>query len=243
MLHEVIPILSAAETAFEGSSRSDWIHGPLELSRQAAVDLAQLLDQLPEQPTLPLNPHAKMTLGSPANNERKEENEFSKSGHSLFQEMFFFCTVKKIADLPGSGCIYVETVVDRDSGVSFAKVYPMKNAANAVDILASRVLPFFKRQGVAVKEIHTRKTTEYCGLLAVQAFENFLVAAQIRHLPMEQLGQPCNYLCEEFYRLLLKDFFPAALRRTFPLSLGELQKDLDSFVDSHNAAQIKRQMI
>jgi hypothetical protein len=164
-------------------------------------------------------------------------------GHSLFQEMFFFCTIKKVADLPGSGCIYVETVVDRDSGISFAKVYSSKNAMNAVDILSSRVLPFFKRQGVAIKEIHTRNTTEYCGFVPVHPFETFLASAHIRHLPMEQLGRPGTYLCEEFYRRLLKDFFPSALRRKFPLSLRELQKDLDAFVEAYNAAQIAHQLV
>ncbi len=51
----------------------------------------------------------------------------SAERHSLFQEVFFFCTVKDIGDVPGAGCIYVETVVDRDAGIAFAKVYSAKN--------------------------------------------------------------------------------------------------------------------
>ena len=107
------------------------------------------------------------------------------TGHSLFQEMFFFCTVKNVGDIPGAGCIYVETVVDRDSGIAFAKVYSAKNAMNAVDILASRVVPFFERQGIAIKEIHTRKTSEYCGLPPAHPFETFLATSHIQHLPMD----------------------------------------------------------
>jgi len=162
----------------------------------------------------------------------------SKAGHSLYQEMFFTCAVKRVADLLGSSCIYVEIVVDRDSGVSFAKVYSSRNAANAVDILATRVLPFFRRQGVAIKEIHTRKAPEYCGLTPVHAYEAFLAEEHIRHLPTEHFGPSCNHICKEFYRHLLKNFFPAALRRKFPLSLSDLQKDLDAFVEAYNATPI-----
>ena len=40
---------------------------------------------------------------------------------------------------------------------------------------------------------------------------------------------------------LLKEFFPPALRRKFQLSLGELQKDLDTFVGAYNAGQFKHE--
>ena len=132
-------------------------------------------------------------------------------GHSLFQEVFFFCTVKNVGDVPGTGSIYVETVVDGDSGIAFAKVYSTKNALNAVDILASRVMPFFHRQRVSIKEIHTRKTSEYCGLLSVHPFETFLAASHIQHLPKDRPGHPDDRLCEQFYRFLLKEFFMPAL--------------------------------
>jgi hypothetical protein len=119
-----------------------------------------------------------------------------KDGLSLFQEVFFFCTVKNVGDVPGAGCIYVETVVDRDSGIAFAKVYSAKNAMNAVDILSSRVVPFFERRGVAIQEIHTRKTSEYCGLPLAHPFETFLATSHIQHLPVDEPGQPHNHLCE-----------------------------------------------
>ncbi len=167
------------------------------------------------------------------------EDAFSRDGHSLFQEMFFLCTVKNLGDVPGPGSIYVETVVDRDSGISFAKVYSAQNAMNAVDILASRVVPFFQRHGIAIKEIHTRKTNEYCGRVPFHPYETFLATSHIQHLPNNVLGHPDNHLCEQFYRFLLNEFFPSALRKTFHLSLDELQKDLDTFVEAYNAAQVK----
>ena len=73
----------------------------------------------------------------------------------------------------------------------------------------------------------------------VHPFETFLATSHIQHLPMDKSGQPDNYLCEQFYRFLLKEFFPAALRRTFQLSLDELQKELDAFVEAYNTMQMK----
>ena len=52
-------------------------------------------------------------------------------------------------------------------------------------------------------------------------------------------GHPYNHLCEQFYRFLLKEFFLSALRKKFQLSLDELQKDLDTFVEAYNALQMK----
>src|ERR1700686_5417104 len=75
--------------------------------------------------------------------ERIKDNENGPflNGHSLYQELFFFCTVKNVGDIPGAGCIYVETVVDRNSGNAFAKVYPSKNTINAVEILKAASFP------------------------------------------------------------------------------------------------------
>jgi len=159
-------------------------------------------------------------------------------GHSLFQEVFFFCTVMNVGDIPGPRRIYVETVVDGNTGSSFAKVYSAKNSINAVDILASRVLPFYERQGMAIKKIHTKETSEYCGLVSVHPYETFLATSHIQHMPFGIPGQSYCHLCRQFYRLLFNSFFPGALRKTFQLSLNELQKDLDTFVDAYNAAQM-----
>lgn len=171
------------------------------------------------------------------NGGRSQSEPHSSRGRTLFQGDFFFCTVGNFADLPGSGCIYVETVVDRESGLAFAKVYPTRNASNAVDILTSRVVPFFDGQGVHVQEIHTRKSKEYCGHLFAHPYETFLTSSGIDHVPISLSGHPEDYYCERFYRFLLKEFFRPALRRKFQFSLGDLQQELDRFVAAYNAAQ------
>jgi hypothetical protein len=239
MLHEIIPFSTASESTSNNASRTVWVYYPQGLLRRPGTVSEQCLDHLPEKPRFPAHPcmGGKTALGE----KEGREDVASNHGHSLFQEAFFFCTVKNVGDVPGAGCIYVETVMDRDSGIAFAKVYSAKNAMNAVDILATRVVPFFERQGVAIKEIHTRKTSEYCGLPPAHPFETFLAASHIQHLEMDHARQPYNYLCEQFYRFLLKEFFPRALRRTFQLSLDELQKDLDAFIEAYDAAQMKHE--
>jgi hypothetical protein len=238
MLHEIIPFLPASETTFGDASRSTWVYYPQRLMEDTGAGSEQYPDHSPDKPRL----HAHQCTGVKCEGEerkRKEDVAFDE-GHSLFQEVFFFCTVKGVGDVPGAGCIYVEAVVDRDSGIAFAKVYSAKNAMNAVDILASRVVPFFERQGVTIKEIRTRKTSEYCGLPLAHPFETFLATSNIRHLPKDLPGHPDNHLCEQFYRFLLKEFFLPALRKKFKLSLDGLQKDLDTFVEAYNALQMKQ---
>lgn len=239
MSNKVISCLPRTELGCTSNSRSAWVYYPHELLRRPEDESGQRPGRTQEEPCLPAHPR----VGGKNELEEKKEKEdvASNHGHSLFQEVFFFCTVKNVGDVPGTGCIYVETVVDRDSGIAFAKVYSAKNAMNAVDILASRVVPFFERQGIAIKEIHTRKTSEYCGLLPVHPFETFLATSHIQHLPMVQSSQPYNYLCEQFYRFLLKEVFQPALRRKFQLSLDELQNDLDAFVEAFNAAQMNHE--
>jgi hypothetical protein len=235
MLRELIPSISLTKWTCAPGSRTLWAYQPERILRHPEAMTAPSPEHIQEQPA----PHAHPYRTRMFEMEETEVSDCSE-GHSLFQELFFFCTVKNVGDVPGPGCIYVETVVDRDSGIAFAKVYSSKNAMNAVDILASRVAPFFEHRGVAIKEIHTRQSSEYCGLPPVHPFETYLATAHIQHLPMQQPGQPCNYLCEQFYRFLLKEFFMPALRRKFQFSLDDLQKGLDIFVEAYNAMQMKR---
>jgi hypothetical protein len=239
MLRELVPSLPGAEWTCAPGSRSMRAYYPYGLLRRPWSGSGLCPDRLQEEPCF-LAPTCKRGKSDLEENKGKEDVVFN-DGRSLFQEVFFFCTVKNVGDVPGAGCIYVETVVDRDSGIAFAKVYSTKNAMNAVDILVSRVVPFFERQGVAIKEIHTRKTSEYCGLLPVHPFETFLATSHMEHLEMDHSSQPYNDLCQQFYRFLLKEFFPPALRSKFQLSLNDLQKDLDTFVEAYNAMQIKHE--
>ena len=240
MLHEVLPADPSKLLILNEISRIHGVNDQGETAQQSGAGYEQLLDRLPEKSEY---------LSPQVTSETQESKGIMEKDHppagpgpSLFQEVFFFCTIKKIGDIPGASCIYVETVVDRNSGMAFAKVYSSKNARNAVDILASRVAPYFNRQRMAISEIHTRRTSEYCGLMLAHPFETFLSNSRIRHLPMDQPGHPCNYLCEEFYRHLLKNFFLPPLRKACQISLEKLQMDLDTFVTAYNSLQMKQEI-
>jgi len=236
MLRQIIPSLSASESTFGDKPRSEWVFFPKHLLAHPDTGLERPADQ----PRFPA--HQCTGVKSEGQEQKEKEPAAFRDDPSLFQEVFFFCTVKDLGDIPGAGCIYVETVVDRDSGIAFAKVYSTRNAMNAVDILASRVVPFFEGRGAAIKEIHTRKTSEYCGLPLAHPFETFLATSHIQHFPIDLPGHPHNLLCEQFYSFLLKEFFLPALRKKFKLSLEELQKDLDTFVGAYNTLQMRTQI-
>jgi len=236
MTHKMISPLDD-KCRSEAAAQSAWLNLPRALFSH--YDKSSEAGKFPaiqeEEATLPGQTSSGLTSSIEGLNEKRDAA--SEDGRSLFQEAFFFCTVKNVGDVPGAGRIFVETVVDRDSSVAFAKVYPAINAMNAVDILASRVLPFFEQRGLAIKEIHTHKASEYCGLVPMHPFETFLSTSHIQHLPFNQPGQPYVYLCEQFFRLLEKEFFQPELRRKFQLSLEELQKSLDVFVEAYNTSR------
>ncbi len=226
-------------TCLPGSS-AVWASYPNGLLRCSASEPKPCAHLLRGEPCLSSNSCGNGTM----NREGSAEKEYAAChpAHSLFQDAFFFCRIQKVADLPGAERIYVETVVDSDSGASFAKVYSERNALNAVDILATRVIPYFRRRGMAIKEIHTRNMSEYCGLPPAHPFENFLAGARIEHLKMDHSNHLDNFLCDDFYRVLVKDFFPAALRQSSQLSLADLQRSLDAFVEAHNAGQVLQEI-
>jgi hypothetical protein len=155
-------------------------------------------------------------------------------GQSLIQESFFVCTVKDIGDIPEAGNIYVQVVIDTNCQLAFAKVYSSENAMSAVDILKDRVLPFYKRNSVAIERVITRRTATYCGLSPIHPFETFLAVAHIEHQSVDPSLEMPSLICEQFHQDLLKEFFAPTLHKTFQVSLGKLQKELDHFLEYYN---------
>jgi hypothetical protein len=145
------------------------------------------------------------------------------------------CTIKNFGDDPGAGDIYVETAVDGHSRLAFAKVYSARSAMNAVDLFATRVIPWFKHYGVAVEHVITPERHEYCGLAPAHPFETLLATSQIQHLKTSRSGYTSSLECDQFFRILRQEFLSAALRKRFHQSLELLQEDLDAFVETYNS--------
>jgi len=109
----------------------------------------------------------------------------------------------------------------RPAGRCLTSRWTRASATSPLSTIASALLSAQPRRNFGRRKLNTRRSTA-C-------------------LPKDQPGHPDNYLCEEFYRFLLKEFFLPALRKTFRLSLDGLQKDLDTFVEAYNAMQMKRE--
>jgi hypothetical protein len=155
-------------------------------------------------------------------------------GRWLFQESFFVCTVKNFGDAPGVRDIYVETVVDTNCKLGFARVYPSINAMNGVDILKDQVLPFYNRYDAKIERIFTPSTRAYCGLAPIHPFETLLATSQIEHHSVDPRSWMHVRPSEDFHHALSAEFFTPAIRNNSYRSFDKLQRDLDIFVEKYN---------
>jgi hypothetical protein len=222
-------ILPRAESSFTRDSRNLWVYHPQDFLRRPFAESDGYRD--PVAGIRAFLPHRCQGETSMQTNCAV----VPYPGHSLFQESFFFCTIKNVGDDPGAGDIYVETAVDGNSRMAFAKIYSARNAMNAVDLLASRVAPFFKDHGVAIERIFTPKSNEFCGLAPVHPYETILATSQIQHLQLDRPSLVAKSPCEEFFHVLQREFFTPGLRKKFQQSLASLQNDLDAFVEAYNS--------
>ena len=154
--------------------------------------------------------------------------EAPRPGYLLCQDTYFVGTIK------GVGKIYMQSVVDANCSLGFAKLYLSKVPMTAVDVLNDRVLPFYEEHGVDVERILTDNGRETCGKPLSHPFELFLAINQIQHRRTE-IGSPeTNGFCERFHRTVKEEFFSVAFRKTFYESVDQLQQDLDRYLEFYN---------
>ncbi|STY61053.1 Integrase core domain [Mannheimia haemolytica] len=114
--------------------------------------------------------------------ERKKEDdvacgeiETAHPGYLGSQDTFY------VGNLKGVGRIYQQTFIDTYSKVAFAKLYTMKTAISAADMLNDKVLPFFESQGLPMLRILTDRGSEYCGKVENHDYELYLAINDIEH--------------------------------------------------------------
>jgi transposase len=121
-------------------------------------------------------------------------------GFLLGQDTYFVGTIK------GVGKIYMQSVVDTNCSLGFAKLYLSKVPMTAVDVLYDRVLPFYEEHRVEVDHLLTDNGREYCGRPLNHPFELFLAVNQIEHRRTD-IGSPeTNGFCERFHRTVKEEF-------------------------------------
>lgn len=165
-----------------------------------------------------------------AKEEKQAEGEIETEhpGYLGSQDTFYVGTVK------GIGRIYQQTFVDTYSKHAICKLYTMRTALAAADILNDRVLPFYEEQGVPLLRILTDRGTEYCGAAETHEFQLMLALSDIDHTRTKAKSPQTNGICERFHKTILNEFYQVAFRKKVYRSLDELQLDLDDWLREYN---------
>jgi transposase InsO family protein len=156
------------------------------------------------------------------------EIETEHPGYLGAQDTFYVGTMK------GVGRIYQQTFIDTYSRYAVCKLYPMKTALTAADLLNDRVVPFFEEEGIGLLRILTDRGTEYCGSPERHEYQLYLVLNDIDHTKTKAKSPQTNGICERFHKTVLEEFYQVALRKKIYRTIEELQQDLDSWLEEYN---------
>ena len=156
------------------------------------------------------------------------EIETEHSGYLGAQDTFYVGTMK------GVGRIYQQTFIDTYSRVAFCKLYTMRTAITAADLLNDRVLPFFAAEGIDLLRILTDRGSEYCGNVERHEYQLYLALNDIDHTKTKAKSPQTNGICERFHKTILEEFYQVALRKKIYRTLDELQADLDEWLVTYN---------
>ncbi len=75
---------------------------------------------------------------------------------------------------------------------------------------------------------------EYCGTLENHAFELYLSIEGIEHTKTKACSPQTNGICERFHKTMKHEFYDTAFRRKIYLSIEELQRDVDEWLEQYN---------
>jgi transposase InsO family protein len=166
-----------------------------------------------------------------ADKEAHGEFESECPGYCGAQDTFYVGTLK------GVGRIYQQTFIDTYSKVAFGKLYDRKTPITAADLLNDRVVPFFDEHGIAVSRILTDRGTEYCGTPERHEYELYLAVEDIDHSRTKAKSPQTNGICERFHKTVLDEFYRVAFRKRIYETIGQLQADLDDWMEEYNRAR------
>ncbi|WP_439292172.1 IS481 family transposase [Mannheimia haemolytica] len=167
--------------------------------------------------------------------ERKKEDEIAcgeietaHPGYLGSQDTFY------VGNIKGVGRIYQQTFIDTYSKVAFAKLYTMKTAITAADMLNDKVLPFFESQRLPMLRVLTDRGSEYCGKVENHDYELYLAINDIEHTKTKVKQPQTNGICERFHKTILQEFYQVAFRKRIYMDLEALQADLDEWLMYYN---------
>ena len=155
--------------------------------------------------------------------DKEAHGEFDSAcpGYCGAQDTFYVGTLK------GVGRIYQQTFIDTYAKVGFAKLYDVKTAITAADLLNDRVLPFYDAHDIPLCRMLTDRGSEYCGNPERHEYELYLAIEDIDHSRTKTKSPQTNGICERFHKTMLDEFYRVAFRKKLYRSLAELQVDVD----------------
>ena len=162
--------------------------------------------------------------------DKEAHGEFDSAcpGYCGAQDTFYVGTLK------GVGRIYQQTFIDTYAKVGFAKLYDLKTAITAADLLNDRVLPFYDEHDIPLCRVLTDRGSEYCGNPERHEYELYLAIEDIDHTRTKTKSPQTNGICERFHKTMLDEFYRVAFRKKLYRSIAELQADLDEWLRQYN---------
>lgn len=156
------------------------------------------------------------------------EIETHHPGYLGSQDTYYVGTIK------GVGRIYQQTFIDTYCKVAKAKLYLSKDAITAAELLNGEVLPMYEEHGIRLLRILTDRGTEYCGRKDDHPFQLYLSIEDIDHTRTKAKSPQTNGICERFHRTVQDEFYSIAFRKKIYRTLGQLQEDLDIWLEWYN---------
>jgi len=208
-----------------GGVRTIWLRNNLETMNKR---LRALEDKVGKEGLILTERQVQALENARLENEAHGEIETEHPGYLGSQDSFYVGTLK------GIGRIYQQTFVDTYSKHAICKLYTMRNALAAADMLNDRVVPFYDVIKVPLLRILTDRGTEYCGSPETHEYQLFLTLSDIEHTRTKARHPQTNGICERFHKTILNEFYQVALRKKIYRSLEELQFDLDEWLRVYN---------
>ena len=122
------------------------------------------------------------------------------------------------------GRIYQQTFIDTYAKVGFAKLYDVKTAITAADLLNDQVLPFYDEHSIPLCRVLSDRGSEYCGNPERHEYELYLAIEDIDHSRTKTKSPQTNGICERFHKTMLDEFYRVAFRKKLYRMRGSHRK-------------------